>query len=75
MVFRLHFLNKTFIQSHKTQNHGTKKNDKKVHDSVYDFSPQKIPLVCKDSAQIFVNLKASIKADELFQFGTFKFNA
>ena len=42
--------------------------DKKVHVFIDNFSNQKIRLVYKDSAQLFINLKDSIETQELFLF-------
>ena len=41
---------------------------KKVHVFIDNFSNQKIRLVYKDSAQLFINLKDSVETQELFLF-------
>lgn len=42
--------------------------DKKVYVFVDNFEQQKIRLVQKDSSQLFLNLKDSLKTLELFEF-------
>ena len=48
--------------------------DKKVYVFVDNFSTGKIRLVTKDTSQLFVNLKDSIKTEELFLFFKDKLN-
>ncbi|MGI9549769.1 MAG: hypothetical protein ACR2MT_01115 [Aurantibacter sp.] len=49
--------------------------DEKVHVFVDNFSQRKIRLVSKDSSQLFINLKDSVKTEELFLFFQGKINS